>query len=198
MRSTTSFILILSLAAVVSCNKKEKDDDVIEAVNYEVGSNGPAGGKIFYENPTSATDGWTYLEAAPSDIAGGAVHPWGKAGTTVAGTLTAIGKGEANTALVVAVMEAAAPVTNTAAQLCDALTVGGQSDWFLPSRDELNEMYDALELNNLGSFESATNPHYWTSSEQQATQGYFQWFSDGYQANAHKGNSYRVRCVRAF
>ena len=32
---------------------------------YALRSTGPAGGLIFYENPSWATDGWRYLEAAP-------------------------------------------------------------------------------------------------------------------------------------
>ncbi len=44
--------------------------DFVLTVVYNIGDTGPAGGKIFYVNPTAASDGWTYLEAAPSDLPG--------------------------------------------------------------------------------------------------------------------------------
>ena len=35
---------------------------------FKVGDIGPAGGVIFYVNPKAADDGWTYLEAANSNL----------------------------------------------------------------------------------------------------------------------------------
>lgn len=53
------------------------------------------------------------------------------------------------------------------------------SDWFLPSKDELNQMYINLYLYSVGNF--STNPldYYWNSSEIDATNGEIQWFDDG-------------------
>jgi hypothetical protein len=47
-----------------------------------------------------------------------------------------------------------------AARLCGDLVLGGYSDWFLPSRDELFQMY--LNKFAIGGF---ANDYYWSSSE---------------------------------
>jgi len=38
------------------------------STEYKIGSAGPAGGIVFYENADYEKDGWRYLEAAPSDF----------------------------------------------------------------------------------------------------------------------------------
>ena len=76
---------------------------------------------------------------------------WG-CDASVAGTLTTLGSGAANTALIIASNCATA---NTAAKLCDnySVTVNGTtySDWFLPSPDELRKFYDnRIAIGNFG------------------------------------------------
>ncbi len=44
------------------------------------------------------------------------------------------------------------------------LITGGYNDWFLLSKDELNEMYEELKLENAGDF---SNDEYWSSSERE-------------------------------
>jgi hypothetical protein len=86
----------------------------------------------------------------------------------------------------------------TAAELADALVLGGQSDWFLPSKDELNQMYINLHSAStpLGGF---STDYYWSSSEFDDDFAWYQGFSNGYQTfNTKYSTTAYVRPVRAF
>jgi uncharacterized repeat protein (TIGR02543 family) len=172
---------------------------------------GPAGGYIFYDkgsyskadftivkaagngtvpiNPTY--DGWRYLEAAPYDQS--AVTEWGCYGISIPGADgTAVGTGEQNTIDI----EDGCTTFDTAADVCAILSLGGYSDWFLPSKDELNLMYENLKLFGIGGF---TDGHYWSSSEYNAGLAWSQDFYDGGQDDFNdKSFTYRVRAVRVF
>lgn len=159
---------------------------------YALGDTGPAGGLIFYDKG-SYSDGWRYLEAAPSDQSTQIQWYNYTYGTYVAtgATGTAIGTGQANTTAIVAAQGAG----NYAAQLCNDLTEGGYSDWFLPSKDELNWMRENLYLKGIGGF---TDGSYWGSSEFNAYDAWYLYFNYGLQYSSYKPNPYRVRAVRAF
>lgn len=74
---------------------------------YSVGYTGPAGGLIFYVNPNYKTDGWHYLEAAPSDQSTGILWDYGRDVATGA-TATVVGTGQANTQTIVKALGAGA------------------------------------------------------------------------------------------
>ena len=169
------------------------------AIGYFVGSSGPAGGIVFYDKG-SYSDDWRYLEAAKSDQATSV--GWGGHGTSVGGTSTDIGNGKTNTeAIVQALVDGnytkdGSDVEldgNYAAKICDDLVLGGHDDWFLPSKDELNELYK--QKSTVGGFAS---DNYWSSSEDSAYYAWLQYFSNGYQLGNSKGNARHVRAVRAF
>jgi hypothetical protein len=87
-----------------------------------------------------------------------------------------------------------------AAQACDALSIKGFDDWFLPSRDELNYMYGNLHLRALGNF---TNDWYWSSTFDKISNfGNARFmtenFSDGEQGDDLSTKQYRVRAIRQF
>jgi hypothetical protein len=79
--------------------------------------------------------------------------------------------------------------------MCANYRGGGHADWFLPSKDELNQMYQNLKVHNLGGFSDA---NYWSSSQYRADGACFQDFDDGYQDNGYRYAECRVRPVRAF
>ena len=80
--------------------------------------------------------------------------------------------------------------------------LGGYDDWFLPSKDELNLMYQ--QKGSIGGLASESDyDYYWSSSEDSATNALYQTFDDGvlgsgYQGSTGKPSSFRVRAVRAF
>jgi hypothetical protein len=163
-------------------------------IPYALRDTGPAGGLIFYDNG-DYSEGWRYLEAAPNDQSNGVI--WGCRGTDVPGAGgTIIGIGEQNTIDILS----GCSTSGTAADICANLSLGGYNDWFLPSLDELNEMYTELHLLDVGGFAGETpDEFYWTSSEYNNNFAYCLDFYNGSQKyNGNKNNSLRVRAVRAF
>jgi len=110
--------------------------------------------------------------------------------TTVGTTGTAIGTGQANTTLIVYQNLC----TGGAAYYCANLTEGSYADWFLPSKDELNKLY--LNKGPIGGF--AEYDFYFSSSESDAYNAWYQYFGDGLQDYYLKDTPIRVRAVRAF
>lgn len=128
--------------------------------DFTIGSTGPGGGLIFYKKPTP-TDNWQYLECMDHDLGFGNLQ-WatGAAGNTGAGfTSTSLGSGITNTSNLAINYGSSAP----AAQVCYSLDYLGKDDWFLPSLEELELLYNNLFLNNLGNF--SVDQSYWSSSE---------------------------------
>jgi hypothetical protein len=149
MKKANSKIILISISFVlltflfIGCSSSTPPIDI-----YELRDIGPAGGYIFYDKG-NYSDGWRYLEAAPESTEWNGVK-WGGYGTYL-GTQYEIGTGQSNTNIIVNWLNSHSE-TGCAAQLCDSLTYGGYSDWFMPSYDELRQMYENLELFGLGGF----------------------------------------------
>jgi hypothetical protein len=163
---------------------------------YQPGDVGPAGGWIFYVNPNDKTDGWRYLEAAPVDQSAGA--KWGCFRTPLNGARgTAIGAGRQNTAEILA----GCATPGTAAHLCDSYTLNGVTGWFLPSRDEMVEMYKVLHATgavNFGDTGVSDNFTYWASSQQTTDMASHIDFADNGRVHSDdKDFPRRVRAIRA-
>ena len=126
------------------------------------------------------------LIAATSDQGTGA---WGCFGTELGGTSTAIGTGAANTTAILA----GCTTAGIAAKLCHDYNGGGYTDWYLPSRDELQILYNNKII--IGSFASA---YYWSSSEPNASDALGQNFISGFPFFSSKYNTFYVRAVRSF
>jgi len=199
-------VLVLS-----SCENTSHTNDTNSNTTYSLRDTGPDGGLIFYVDPANAKllpAGITYLETAPSDQSP-APDPahytgvvWSSVINAAIGTTgTAVGTGEANTALIID------QSTTSAAQLCVDLNIDGVNDWFLPSKDEQAKMYLNLQS---GTDENGVTytpvgvfvPYnYWSSSEYNASDAWTTNFytNDGHQANKHKADDDKnVRCVRMF
>jgi hypothetical protein len=112
---------------------------------------------------------------------------------------TAIGTGFSNTSNIIASQGIIA--TNYAAGLARAYTGGGYTDWYLPSKDELNKLY--LNRVAIGGFISNSNGLYWSSSEIQSNPYHSAWlqdFSNGGPLSIFKSFDFdvNVRAIRSF
>ena len=137
---------------------------------------------------------------APSDLHGLIVAPsdqssgiqWYNGTYILTGALDyAIGTGYTNTNMIIA---AQGGCCNYAALLCRNLTIGGYTDWYLPSYGELRALY--LNKSAIGGFASQT---YWSSTEYNNNVSYyvdFSWYGSPYRDQ--KMYHYSVRAVRSF
>jgi hypothetical protein len=157
----------------------------------KIGAVGPGGGWIFFVDKDDQYPGFTYLEAAPTDIAAitwcsdttnsiPAVSEWAAKG---------VGKGQANTTAMLGVC------TSGAANAADQYLTATESDWFLPSLGEAKLMYDNLLEAGVGGFNEGG---YWSSSELTSNFAWLQVFYYGYQNYNDKYGTFRVRAVRVF
>jgi hypothetical protein len=109
-------------------------------------------------------------------------------------TSTAIGTGLANSTAIITQSELTASA-GSAAKLCRDYRGGGLDDWFLPSKDELAQLYANQDVNRWGGF---AEDYYWTSSEYNAKNAWSQHFITGKQPGTYKSYERLVRPVRAF
>ena len=93
--------------------------------------------------------------------------------------------------------------TSSAAKLCLDLVSGGQSDWYLPSIQELNMLWNnyytvARVLSQISGATQLSNNYYWSSSEYYDTNAWSFGFSGGNASGDDKNDTAYVRAVRAF
>jgi len=128
------------------------------------------------------------LIAAPSNQG---TAQWGCYATLISGADgIAIGTGAQNT---IDIMNGCS-TAGIAARVCGDLVLGGYSDWYLPSKDELNQLY--INRVAVGGF---ANSYYWSSTEDNINDAWRQSFS--YNGQGPSGKVYSnmfVRAVRAF
>jgi hypothetical protein len=139
------------------------------------------------------SDGTTYFDGSTSSL-----YSWtGTINNSVSikqrsgADETAIGSGEQNTIDIVTESESTS--ATSAAVYCSELTFGDKSDWFLPSLDELNEIYI-----NRAALNSNFTDTYFNSSEVSGTNSWAQNFALGTQSSTIKSTLAYVRPVRAF
>jgi hypothetical protein len=155
---------------------------------YKIGDRGPGGGIIFYDAGNS-TGGWRYLEAAPEDQGKAA---WGCYEVYLAGAkYTGFGQGKMNTQAIINECKE----QGTAAKMCADYRGGGKNDWYLPSKNELDEMLKALSRR--GDAKLAFD-NYWSSSQYNANSGWLLNFPGRIENHFGKDYVQRVRAIRSF
>jgi hypothetical protein len=199
-------VVLLALVFIfIGCDTGNGNEDT-----YVIGDTGPAGGTVFYDKG-SYSDGWRYMEAIPDvpqfyDPDEGPFwctnwYPYSSShqNESIGGTSTVIGSGKRNTEIIVAyfssVGDSGADQDGriSAAKLCDDLDYGGKDDWFLPSKDELNQMYL-----NLAEYPAVWSNGFWSSSQVNSDDAWAQGFTTGEQWEIFKAGELGVRAVRYF
>jgi hypothetical protein len=179
-----------------------------------IGDTGPGGGIVFYVSATNFTSTGSdcnttckYLEAATSDQ-GEFDDRWCNNTTSLLGvTATGIGSGMSNTTT------ADLACASGRIQIAADYTNSGKTDWHLPSKDELNQMCKwqrgvawVSDVTRCSGGTRNTGPgasgfvdeDYWSSTELNATEAWYQAFADGSQSSTTKGWRPKARPVRAF
>ena len=216
---TENFFTVAGATTVTHSANSGVITAVFPATVYQVGDTGPGGGKIFYVATTSFACGpertslCTYLEVAPSGWANSGVasedprRSWAtdinsNRTTAVTGADgTAIGDGYRNSLDIVAQTgNVAASSAAVLARSYSSLLLGvTYADWYLPSKDELNFIYQWAKNNGGVDSHGFIRNIYWSSTEASPVNPWHQTFSTGKAANGdNKGNEYWVRPVRAF
>jgi len=180
---------------------------------YSLGETGPGGGLVFL-----ISGGKTYEMAPKAWGTGGAVDPadkWCSDEVNSVATGTAVGTGSANTTAMLTSASLFVACTLSAPNAVRAYNGGGLTDWFLPSKDELNAMCNysrtwtgtpsTLPCTGVqnptfaaGTYGFASDG-YWSSSQfTYETYAWDQILGDGDQSDSAKFDFLRVRPVRAF
>lgn len=164
---------------------------------YTVGDTA-LGGVVVYVDAT----GWHGLVAAQTDETIGAtvIMPWkpGPFNINFHAAADGLYAGYNNTSNIVFYSQ---PSGIYAAYYCSLSSIGGFTDWYLPSKYELNLVYEQRAA--VGGFASGV---YWSSttwSEWPESKAWAQFFYDGgygngFQFDGDQQQEFRVRSVRAF
>jgi hypothetical protein len=181
-------LIAMGIVIMLTSSCKKEDEKAALEIGQEY-----QGGKIAYIlmlfDPGYSVNVQHGIIAAPGDQSD-SIRWYAGNYTQVYSSATVIGSGSLNTNLIVAVQGN----NNYAAKLCADLVLGGYSDWYLPSKDELNMLY--LNQAATGGFANAI---YWSSSEGSSNYSAIdQDFTNGIQGYDSKNYGYHVRCIRSF
>ena len=188
-----------NLGGAAAANDTSWGPGATAAIAYAIGDVGPGGGKIFITPSTAGNSTGQYFEVAPVGVE--VQRTWATGANqslVVSGAdALAIGTGAQNTIDIVA--QSGNVAASSAAVYCSELVSGGQSDWFLPSKDELAQIF----INRVALGNDFSTYFYWSSSEYTGVYGVgqFVWnqsFNSGGQGDYTKNSTFYVRPVRSF
>ena len=137
------------------------------------------------------------LVSATEDLKG--TYQWGCYQQELNGAdETSIGTGYQNTLDIIS----GCSETPIAASEALAYEKEGYSDWYLPSKDELSEMYSTIgnggPEGNIGGFSTNSNDWYWSSTEINSLGAWIVNFVTALDADVSKGSTRKVRVIRSF
>ena len=166
-----------------------------------IGDTGPGGGIVFYDAGSIMPWG-RYLEVAPQNLT---AAEFGCIGSKPSSSLASIGDGRKNSEDINYSLCGA----NTPAKAAFTFTLAGATGWYLPSKDELNELCKFARGQRTGSSGVAcaatgtlrpgfSPTFYWSSTETDDNFAWYQNFVTGLQLSYGKPTSAAVRPIRAF
>jgi len=154
-------ILLLAVLAVTfaSCVTKTEEPEIV----YSLGDIGPGGGVVFYD-AGNYNNNWRYLEA---ELDAYNEWLWGSDKALIKSDKKQIGTGMANSKKIAGKTKG----NYRAADVCYSKKYGNglTKGWFLPSVDELNELYAYL----LTTDYEPKYTSYWTSTEVSVSEAYY-------------------------
>ncbi|HRI20857.1 MAG TPA: DUF1566 domain-containing protein [Panacibacter sp.] len=197
MKPTVNILLAVLPLLVISCTKEsllnQQAASTQTAINTTVQTTSHhyigqrfGGGIVFYLADANGEHG---IIADTVDLP--PTTWWNGIFTVTGATAIAIGSGRSNCR---AIILSQGKSGNYAALECNRSERSGYTDWHLPSKNELNELYK--QKNVVGGF---VNSQYWSSSELNYEFVWLQNFYNGLYSNYYKNApSFNVRAVRGF
>ncbi len=195
-----------SAVITAACQDNTGRSDSFTINTTALGAPGEAG-LVFYDKG-SYSSSWRFMEAATGDQNAGLDTMWTEWSSLSHGFIlsnngAAVGTGKTNTSLIIAAAAANVPPKTAYAASACAGSIGGKNDWFLPSKDELHEMYVKLRGMGIGNFAALG---YWSSSCADAQPSWCVVWAEyfitspvvQYLYSANSTSTYRVRAARQF
>lgn len=194
----TEMDTITTVQDLTAGNVVRLSDSTLALRQYKIGDV-VQGGMVFWVDETGEHGLVSSLVDLESSI-GDFLHQWSTEFEVTGATGDGIGAGAMNTMLAISAQRGD---TDSAARLCADLVEGGYGDWYLPSKEELNEMYlkigqgAAAPNTNIGGFSNSLS-FYTSSTESSSISIWRQNFNGGLQVGDNKLSTRRVRAIRAF
>jgi len=179
-----SLLTCLLLLFNESCKKSDSATSSTQSLHFEIGQN-YQGGLIAYIDQTGQHGIIASLDNMDKI---GWVSNW-RIMPYIGATGTSIGTGLFNTQKII---NNAVDTGRTAAKICNEYSYEGYNDWYLPSFEELRQLYIHKSVLSLNS------ANYWSSSEIDTISAYTLDMTTGSKIDSDKSYKYYVRPIRNF